>query len=398
MDKKEKILKSGDWTVDFVKEANKNITDENVYPICIPTYKRGVTCNTIQFLKNTKTKKYLFIYRDDYDIYKEVETNPEYINFEIVFVDIPKKGIQPKREFIRNYMIERNHKQIFMIDDDIEKTVLGITIKNTSPKNKRDKIVQLQEIPLIEGLKTTQYSFERNKDKNIGVMSGGTFFQITFRDFTVENELSFDKLCVNCILLNLELLDKYDIHYTTEKTWEDFDILIKCVLNDINVCTNRFISYKVVPREKQISVIFGEKSINSNYSENIASYTMNLYKIWGDIVEVKNVDGGLNDSGALKKLHNRVKKNEKIEIKFDDTMLDLCNRNDVQGFIKHTTQLVIDNKNRLQKEQYTKIENFIKNLNIDDTKNQKDFILDQLLQNKNIPNKYAKKYVKENYK
>ena len=385
---KNKIKKPGNWTLDFVKEANKQINDEDIYPICIVSYKRGYKCSTIQNLKDSNVKKYVFVYSDDYDNYKEIVTNPEYKNFEIIFVDVPEKGLQHKREFVNRTMSERGFKRIFQLDDDIEKVTVGYSVKNTSPKNKRDTIVKKMEISLVEGLKTTQYSFNRNLDKNIGLFSFGGEFQMTLRDFELEEEISLNKICCQCVLINLELLNKYNIHYTTEPTWEDYDIVFKCIMNKLNVAVNRFLAYVTPDRNKTESVVFNGK-ITGNYNKKKTEYNMRMYLLWGNIISIKRENGELDTNPCIKKLYNRVKRGEKIEIEYDPIMLDLCKKWKVEEFHKHTAKLVTDRKESIKNKHFNNINKFINESNIT---NKEELIVEL---NKNFPHKYVKLYIEE---
>lgn len=404
----QKVYREGDWPLHIVKDANLAIKDEEVFPICIVSYKRGHNASTIQHLKNTTAKKYLFIYRDDYENYKTVEEDPEYVNFEIVFVDIPEKGLHYKREFVNNYMRRKGYDYIFQLDDDIEKTVVGEQVKNTSPNNKRDTVVKLHKIELIEGLKTTQYSFMANKDEmNIGVFGCVTFFEITLKDFHYEKEVSSNKLCCNCVLLNLKLLEEKDIHYNTEvKTWEDLDLCLRCEAKGVGSCINTFLNYKVVDRRKQKSVVFGElKKEDGRYNENIAIYNIRMYKLWGDILKIVNEDGGLNFNSCLRKVHNKVKKGEEIIINYDEKILELCDESNPRAFYDYTNNIIKQRKADIKNRHFNNIEKFIDDiLDNNDFKNKdylevESYIKSKCAENKNIPSKYIKAFfIEENEK
>lgn len=102
-----------------------------MYVICIPSYKRSQVCNdkTLKTLHENNIDReniYVYVIKEDYDLYKET-LNKNYYNKLI----IGKKGLVEQRQFIMNQW--PNNKHIVFLDDDIEKIDLSLSqFKNHS--------------------------------------------------------------------------------------------------------------------------------------------------------------------------------------------------------------------------------------------------------------------------
>lgn len=327
------------WNIEHINNAINTIKDEEMPVICVPSYKRGHTSNTLELLKNTNLKVYVFIYEDEYELYKPLEN---YNNFTIVFCTFEGKGLHKKRNFINNYMFERGNKFIFQVDDDMINFKYGHTIKNTRPTNKRENIVIYEYITIEQCFKTMYYMYKNFCDNNnVTTLTIDANCVNSWRNFWTEPDV-VEKFNGSVIFLNLELLNKNNLNYRTDvKTWEDLLLTLDCYCKGLSVRKIDWLGFMNPSRRAKPSVIF----YGNDAMKDMTTYTMLFYKVFGELLCLRyrpNQYTGLvdiNHGATIKRFKKMYDNYGKITVTYNQEVLDLCNKGDWEGFGEYYKKL-----------------------------------------------------------
>lgn len=271
------------WTENYY-EASKSLDEKQIYPICVPTYKRGESSSTLKMLEEFKTLKvYVFGYEDDFENYKAMIERNEHFTF------IPCrnfKGIAPKRKFINEYMNSIGVEKIFQIDDDI--TALYFTKHGRQKKDPTKYKAEKVKISILDFFRMWQYILENQAKTEIGVCGvipeNGAWAQNleTMKDI-------ISVACSNAIFyMNIKVLAQQKVEFRTDdKTWEDFDFCLRVLNAGLDACQIRFLTFATPTMTPGTSVATSQE-------DGWAKRSVGLYASWGEYIRFKKQKETLN--------------------------------------------------------------------------------------------------------
>lgn len=283
------------WTTDLVLIANNKITTEELCPIVIISYKRGGKASTIQMLKNTAVKTFLFVYDDDYKNYKEeVETAN---NIEVILCPSAEfRGAAKKRDYVQSTMRARGYKDYFILDDDIS------ALYSTEPGATNSGAYKAQKIKLSpeQFFKTWYYVIHNIVDERIslgGIISEASAWAQNLNTIPVSNNTG--RIC-QIMYINAEDFEAHNIKYNNTKAWDDFDVQLQVYKEGLNVSQIRWLTYEG-------DVMNPSNSVASAGDFTWTKKSMNLYKTWGEYVGFKPDKNQLNSTFAWGRIKKDVK-------------------------------------------------------------------------------------------
>ena len=166
-----------------------------LWPIVVPSYKRGSNAKTLQMLKNGYDKRlnlFLFIYPDDADNYRDIIDSKL---FTVVYCE-GFRGIVPKRNFINNEMYKRGYENIFVLDDDIpsvHKLEPGVQKKN--PNAYRSIKLQTTPYDFFEAFQ----SIIENADKHLTQTGCVNEMEAAFNDFRKKPSVIYTRFPIQMV-------------------------------------------------------------------------------------------------------------------------------------------------------------------------------------------------------
>lgn len=227
-------------------------------PIVIPSYHRRANIlldHLKELSENGDRKIYLYIYKEEYDRYKDLSTYAT-----IKQIDTNWRSIMKKRALIQLTMKEPVY---WLLDDDL-------SINCKGPYN--TDITLMQVLDYVE--KHTDFS----KD----ILTGPT---VLAHRYAKGVDVKLNKMLCCCVLVNNESAMKNGIFYSADNIVEDSDISFQCIWKGFP--TKRFDNY-FVPTEEEFG---GDNSIVST-QDKFFSYYENGYIKWGNTLKLIRLQNG----------------------------------------------------------------------------------------------------------
>ena len=255
----------------------------NVWPIVVPSYKRGSKAKTLQMLEkgyDDRLTYFLFIYEDDAENYKDIIESG---HFNVVYCK-GFRGIVPKRNFINNEMLERGYENIFVLDDDIPS--VHILARGTQKKHpERYKSIKLETTPYDFFVKF-QSTIE-NADRHLTETGCVNEMEATFNDFSKRDPVMYSKFPIQMVHINTKDLHDNNIEYRTDHGWDDFDLTLQILSKGLNT--------GMIPSLTYITdVMQPDKSVANVGVDKWTDISLKLYKTWGDNVKFIEKKGQVN--------------------------------------------------------------------------------------------------------
>lgn len=287
-------MNSETWTQEIVNTAINTYQPKDIAPVVIISYKRGSKASSIQLMKNSTIPTYLFIYDDDIQNYKEVET---YNNFIIVKCPSTQfRGAAKKRDYVQSVMYNNGIEDYFILDDDITK--LYYTKPGTTKTGKYK--AQKEELSPDDFFRTW-YAVIHNcldyKPALGGIISENSSWCQDLYRLPIATKTG--RIC-QIAYINTMLFNKYNISYKNIEAWDDFDVQLQVYKAGLNTCNIGWLTYSG-------DTMTPKKSIASGGDYTWTKKSMNLYKTWGDYVGFKVDKGQLNSTFKWSKIKKDLK-------------------------------------------------------------------------------------------
>lgn len=273
---------------------------ESIPVVCIPSYNRFDSATTIDLVGKSDIRCKVFIYGDQYDKYKHYED--KYQNVELVICKC-SRGLRYKRNFILEYMTSNGYKDLFMLDDDIYNFNYSKWGK-TKGGNDRVNSYELEANKFfaawahINSLIREDLEEEGREFAQSGITFTSFAFSCDYRKGLYNRIGSLG----NAVYIDLEVVNKYNLSYSEDKTWEDQDFCLYSYEKGL-------FTPKIGILSMNIGVSGDEKSVCVD-NDIAKEYSYNLAKKWGRVVKVKYDKKGqivCRLSVKLKKLVNEKK-------------------------------------------------------------------------------------------
>lgn len=324
--KKEKVLRLEDWTTNYFEES-KNLDSNEIYPICIPTYKRGDKPFSIDLVgQYPELKIFVFGYKDDIEEnYQNVMA--KYPN--ITFVKCEGfRGVIPKRNFINEYMDKIGFDQFFVMDDDI--TGLFFT-KHGTLKDGTGYKADKQQLTGLEFFKMWTWIIQNKAEKNMAICGLINEASSWCQDLRTMPDIINIAGAVQVTYLNGKLLKEKGIKYDENSGWEDYDICMQALYKGLMSSQVRYLTYTTAPMRVGVSVAtVGENKWTVN--------SMRLYSKWGECIRFKPQQGQLNAKCRWVSIRSMFRRLGKLVISYKPEYMDFINKNDVEGLINYVNQ------------------------------------------------------------
>lgn len=199
------------------------VKDEDVYPVCIPSYSRP----DARFLSNWENIPiHLFIRREEQELYKQYEGKCK-----IILLDNVSDVGETRRQIV-NWAIESNKENIFMLDDDI--TRLYFNVPGVSPSTGKQfmrSYFNEKGIPEpidIKFFKMWVWMIGLCSDKLTisGAGQRSDWWNMRYKDEPIIYNRGTP---IQCIHLNISNLKKYNLNYNSTKIdgAEDYALIYK---------------------------------------------------------------------------------------------------------------------------------------------------------------------------
>lgn len=337
------------WTTNLVNDAISRYKPEEIAPVVIISYKRGGNASSIQLMKNTKIKTYLFVYDDDYNNYKEaVETSS---NIEVVLCPSALfRGAAKKRDFVQETLYSRGIKEYFILDDDITK--LYYTVKGTT-KSGKYKAQKIEMTP--EDFFRTWYYIINNKLTYTTALGGVISENSSWcQDLNKIPVASITGRICQMAYINAEMFHQYYIKYSNIKAWDDFDVQLQ-IYKKIGLATSSigWLTYSG-------DTMTPKKSIASGGDYTWTKKSMNLYKTWGEYVGFKPDKGQLNSTFKWSKIKKDLAEKGTLIPEYKSSWEEYFNKDEVDyiGFTELWQDKIDDwNNKHLSKKALKELEN-----------------------------------------
>lgn len=324
--KKEKVLRLEDWTTNYFEES-KNLDSNEIYPICIPTYKRGDKPFSIDLVgQYPELKIFVFGYKDDIEEnYQNVMA--KYPN--ITFVKCEGfRGVIPKRNFINEYIDKIGFDQFFVMDDDI--TGLFFT-KHGTLKDGTGYKADKQQLTGLEFFRMWTWIIQNKAEKNMAICGLINEASSWCQDLRTMPDIINIAGSVQVTYLNGKLLKEKGIKYDENSGWEDYDICMQALANDLMSSQIRYLTYTTAPMTPGVSVAtVGQHKWTIN--------SIRLYQKWGELIRFKYMKGEVNAKCRWVTMRSMFKKNGCITISFKEEYMPFLKDEDAEGLIKHEAE------------------------------------------------------------
>ena len=335
------------WTEDAIKVASTTIQNKDLYPICVPAYKRGKNSQTLKALDGAPDLKvFIYGYKDDaaYSEYIEfINRNPTWKFIECNFTENgkPVKGLRYKRVKIVDDMYEWGTPKHWQIDDDIVNWIFCWTKRWENKPGKPRRRSAKTIVPFVDALKTYQLVIDCYKDpRPLGVVQCAWDIACSFRVLSGEdmNEPELDRQpCAHAVIwINAEECKKKNVNYDLYDGWEDFSFFIKVREAGIHTRGIRWLTYDTAAMNADATVATEADPGTHRWTIK----TMEEYKVWGEIIRPREQNGQINTKVRVTTLDNWPRDaNGKYKKFYNPVLLELCNNNDVTGFEKKILEM-----------------------------------------------------------
>lgn len=349
------------WTDEYYENAQKEIMDEDIYPVVIPSYKRGNNALTIKLLRECpELKVILFVYEDDIQNYQE--TLDKYKHFSAIKcvvqgkdevfdddrVGMVKRGLGFKRVAINNKMPAMGYDRYFVLDDDIS----ALYYTRHGKKNNGDYKAAKVELKATEFFKMWQYIITKKAPEPVaacGIISeNGSWGQ----DLNTMDDITYVAGQSQILYIDGKMTQDKGLNYRGPSGWEDYDYSLTLINGGLNSCQIRYLTYSTPTMTPGKSVAttneYGGATTIKDYGWTKKS--MDLYAHWGELTRFKLMKGQLNSKIRWVTVRNMLKKNNgKLNITFDSKLKEYIDNNDPAGLLMY-----IEEKERIKKEKEEK--------------------------------------------
>jgi hypothetical protein len=301
-----------------------------LWPIVVPSYKRGSNAKTLQMLKNGYDKRlnlFLFIYPDDADNYRDIIDSKL---FTVVYCE-GFRGIVPKRNFINNEMYKRGYENIFVLDDDIpsvHKLEPGVQKKNPSAY----RSIKLQTTP-YDFFEAFQSIIE-NADKHLTQTGCVNEMEAAFNDFRKKPSVIYTRFPIQMVHICTKDVIENNIEYRKDHGWDDFDFSLQILSKGLNTGH--------IPSLTYISdVMEPDKSVANVGNDKWTEIGIYMYKTWGDSIKFIEKKGQVNAKPQRRIIEKKLEKGIPLtNAYYEDCYKDIIKNHDVAGLKK----LIVEDK------------------------------------------------------
>lgn len=222
-------------------QVNYLIDDNEVFPICVPSYNRP---NSLLLRYAEKLPMVLFIRREQEELYSQYKGKCKIVLLDDVF------DIGTTRAAIVNWAIENDIDNIFMMDDDITNGDFMVPGKSSVSNKEFMKAYRtLNDIPESVELwffKMWQYLIRQCSDK-LTLSSPGTRGDNWSIDH-MNKPVSYNSgACISCIHLNIRNLRDNNINYGSNQVEgaEDYALQYKIMSEGLYCCVFKDLLFRV---------------------------------------------------------------------------------------------------------------------------------------------------------
>jgi len=316
-----------------------------IWPIVVPSYKRGSKAKTLQMLKNgydSRLTYFLFIYPDDAENYQEIIDSGL---FTVVFCE-GFRGIVPKRNFINEEMLKRGYENIFVLDDDIPavfKLAAGVQKKN--PNMYKSIKLDTKVYDFFDAFQ----SIIENADQHLTQTGCVNEMEATFNDFRQKPPVIYTRFPIQMVHINTKDMHDYNIKYRKDHGWDDFDLTMQILSKGLQTGH--------IPSLTYISdVMEPDKSVANTGNDKWTEIGLYMYKTWGDSIKFIEKKGQVNAKPQRRIIVKKLEKGIPLtNAYYEDCYRDLINNHDVAGLKK----LIVEDKFKTSRSanfDWTKIE------------------------------------------
>ncbi len=297
---------------------------KELWPIVVPSYKRGSKAKTLQMLKNGYEQGlnlFLFVYPDDAENYKEIIDSGL---FTVCYCE-GFRGIVPKRNFINKTMLEKGYENIFVLDDDIPSVhKLEAGVQKKDPTKYRS----------IK-LKTSVYDFFaefqsiiENADQHLTQTGCITENAAVFNDFRKRPPVDYVRFPIQMIHLNVKDLVENGIEYRKDHGWDDFDLTLQILSKGLMTGTIPSLTYIT-------DVMEPDKSVANTGVDKWTEIGVYMYKTWGDTIKFMEKKGQVNARPQRRIIMKKLELGIPLaNAYYEDCYKDIIKNHDVAGLKK----------------------------------------------------------------
>ena len=241
------------------KNIDLLIKDEEVFPICVPSYSRP-NASFLKYCKNLPI--HLFIRSEEYELYKKYENDCT-----ILLLDNVNDVGETRREIV-NWAIENNVDDIFMVDDDVTSVHFNIPgDSSNSDKQFMKSWYTINDVPWTAELKFFKmwlWMLTLCDDKVTMSAPGqrSDWWNIRYKDEPITYNRGTP---IQCIHLNISNLKNTGINYNSTKIdgAEDYAIIYRIMKSGLYTTLFTDLAY-CVP-----SIGSGEGGCNKTESKDL---------------------------------------------------------------------------------------------------------------------------------
>ena len=301
-----------------------------IWPIVVPSYKRGSKAKTLQMLKNgydSRLTYFLFVYPDDAENYKEIIDSGL---FTVVYCE-GFRGIVPKRNFINNEMYKRGYENIFVLDDDIP------SVHKLEAGTQKKDPTAYRSIKL----KTSVYDFFdafqsiiENADRHLTQTGCVNEMEAAFNDFRKKPPVKYNRFPIQMVHINTKDVIENGIAYRKDHGWDDFDFTLQILSKGLQTGH--------IPSLTYISdVMEPEASVANTGTDKWTEIGLYMYKTWGDSIKFIEKKGQVNAKPQRRIVEKKLEKGIPLtNAYYEDCYKDIIKNHDVAGLKK----LIVEDK------------------------------------------------------
>ena len=301
-----------------------------IWPIVVPSYKRGSKAKTLQMLKNgydPRLTYFLFVYPDDAENYKEIIDSGL---FTVVYCE-GFRGIVPKRNFINNEMYKRGYENIFVLDDDIP------SVHKLEAGTQKKDPTAYRSIKL----KTSVYDFFdafqsiiENADRHLTQTGCVNEMEAAFNDFRKKPPVKYNRFPIQMVHINTKDVIENGIAYRKDHGWDDFDFTLQILSKGLQTGH--------IPSLTYISdVMEPEASVANTGTDKWTEIGLYMYKTWGDSIKFIEKKGQVNAKPQRRIVEKKLEKGIPLtNAYYEDCYKDIIKNHDVAGLKK----LIVEDK------------------------------------------------------
>lgn len=213
-------------SIKLYRKIDTLVSDEELWPICVPSYSRPNGQALRRLAQEDGLKLYLFIRAEQYDMYKQYADRYTIVKLKRVH------NIGETRNAIVRYARKKGWHHLFMLDDDIQQLdfMVPSVTKNGVKAMRTWSSIKAQRTSLNKyAFKMWQYIVTPYLDEV--AISTPFLRQFTWhpRYANAEPKCNVGQP-IQCVHLNLDLLNEYDINYQSSDICgvEDYAITYEC--------------------------------------------------------------------------------------------------------------------------------------------------------------------------